>query len=129
MDSIRVERPLLWHLALHERHMMKAVLALLLCVVALPALAGWVAESRPRHLVSPGMVLIQYLPEEELGVNTFEEAFDDVAKSGAVGRVELITMHSLVRDETFQAELRHALEASAPAQLAAALGSSGNMDN
>ena len=108
---------------------MRNLLAFLLLIHAAPTLAGWTNGVNPKHLVSPGLASIVYSPHQEEGAPTFKEALNALARTGNVHRLEVITLHWLVQDASFQTELMSALRASAPKELAQALRSAGNTHN
>jgi len=108
---------------------MRNLLTLLLLLHAAPAFAGWTSGVNPKHLVSPGLASIVYSPDQKEGAPTFKEALDALARAGKVQRLEVITLHWLVQEASFQKELMAGLQTSAPNELAEALSSAGNMHN
>jgi hypothetical protein len=108
---------------------MRKVLALLLLIHAAPTLAGWTSGVNPEHAVSPGATWISYSPHQDEGAPTFKDALDALARTGNVHRLDVIDLHWLVEDASFQKELIVALQASAPSELAQAMRSSGNTHN
>jgi hypothetical protein len=108
---------------------MRKLLVALLFIYMSPALAGWVVGVDQKHLVPSGLVSIEYSEHRGDGDETFRGAVDALAQSGKIQRLEVIALHWLVQDASFQKELISALQKSAPRELAEAARSSGNVHN
>jgi len=94
------------------------------------AFADWEVSVNPEDSSwLPGKAFIKYLPDDQEGLESFSDALTALEQSGRADHLHSIILHGLVRNPTFQKELRAELNRLAPEQLAEAERSSGNMHN
>jgi hypothetical protein len=109
---------------------MRNFLPILLLFNSTFAIADWEFSVNPEDSSwLPGKAFIKYLPEDQEGLESFDEALAALKQSGNAEHLHSIILHALVRDPAFQNELRSELNRLAPEQLAEAERSSGNMHN
>lgn len=110
---------------------MKVIAFLILAGAAQSAQAGWLARVLPEtDPYSPGRAIINFSSDPREGHATFGEALDELTENGHAPRLELITLHGFLKHSPqFGQEIVSALQALAPAALAEARRSAGNMHN
>ncbi len=86
------------------------------------------AKRETPEVVGDQYILI-YHPDADRGTKTIAEAVEKLAKAGHVAALQTLTVHDLVKDETFQQEIFEQLERNAPQALGAAKQSAGNIHN
>ena len=109
---------------------MRNLLLILLLLISTVAFADWEVSVNPEDSSwLPGKAFIKYLPVDQEGLKSFDDALAALKQSGSADHLHSIILHALVRNPTFQNELRAELNRLAPEQLAEAERSSGNMHN
>lgn len=94
------------------------------------AFAEWETKFVPKitGADSERYVLI-YQSDADQGTKSIARSIETLSKAGHLSSLQMLTIHRLVEDATFQRELFEQMERTAPEELKAARRSAGNMHN
>jgi hypothetical protein len=94
------------------------------------AFAGWETNVVPKL---PGVVgdryLMIYQSDADRGTKSIARSIETLSSAGHLSSLQMLTIHQLVEDATFQREVFEQMERIAPEKLKAARRSAGNMHN
>lgn len=94
------------------------------------AFAEWEAKFVPKNTgVDADRYVLIYQPDADRGTKSIAESLVTLSSAGHLTSLQMLTIHKLLEDATFQRELFEQMERIAPEELKAARRSAGNMHN
>ncbi len=94
------------------------------------AFAGWETQVVPKLTAVDGdRYVMIYQPDADRGTESIAGSLKTLSSAGHLSSLQMLTIHKLLEDATFQRELFDQMERIAPEELKAARRSAGNMHN